>query len=91
MQHLSKLDGWARHVSHRFLGFLEDRLAPLTLIVLVAVLALSFLFWDWLRGDESGSTTIRNLGLVLAAIAALPLAIWRSIVAECQPTSMIPI
>ena len=84
MQRLNKLDDWARHVSHRFLGFLEDRLAPLTLIVLVAVLALSFLFWDWLRGDESGSTTIRNLGLVLAAIVALPLAIWRSKVAERQ-------
>ena len=84
MQRLNKLDDGARHISHRFLGFLEDRLAPLTLMVLVAVLALSFLFWDWLRGDESGSTTIRNLGLVIAAIVALPLAIWRSKVAERQ-------
>ena len=79
MQFLSKFDDGTRNVSHRFLGFLEDRLAPLTLLVFVAVLALSFLFWDWLRGDESGSTTIRNLGLVLAAIVALPLAIWRSV------------
>ena len=84
MRRLSKLDSWVRNVSHRFLGFLEDRLAPLTLVVLVAALALSILFWDWLRGDESGSTTIRNLGLVIAAIVALPLAIWRSKVAERQ-------
>ena len=65
-----------------YLRKLEDRLAPLTLVVLVAALALSILFWDWL--DKSGSTKIRNLGLVLAAILALPLAIWRSKVAERQ-------
>ena len=40
--------------------------------------------WDWLIDGESGSTTIRNLGLVLAGLIALPLAIWRSIVAQRQ-------
>ena len=40
--------------------------------------------WDWLSDGESGSTTIRNLGLVLAGLIALPLAIWRSIVAQRQ-------
>ena len=84
MQRLNKLDDWARHVSHRFLGFLEDRLAPLTLMVLVAATTLSILFWDSWRGEESSSTAIRNLVLVMAAIAALPLAIWRSKVAERQ-------
>ena len=44
-------------------------------------------FWSWLRGDESGSTTIRNLGLVLAGIIGLPIAIWRSIVATRQATA----
>ncbi len=34
--------------------------------------------------DESGSTTIRNLGLVLAGLIALPLAIWRGLVAQSQ-------
>ena len=41
-------------------------------------------FWDWLTAGESGSTTIRNLGLVIAAAIGLPLAIWRSKVAERQ-------
>ena len=41
-------------------------------------------FWCWLRDGESGSMTIRNLGLVIAAIIGLPLAIWRSIVAQRQ-------
>ena len=33
---------------------------------------------------ESGSATIRNVGLVLAGVIALPVAIWRSIVADRQ-------
>ena len=46
---------------------------------------LSWLFWGQLHGeDESGSTTIRNIALILAAPIALVLAIWRSIVAERQ-------
>ena len=87
MQFLRKLDGEVRTASHRILGFLENRLAPFTLVVLVAALALSILFWDWLRNDDSGSTTIRNLVLALAAIIAFPLALWRSIVAERQATT----
>ena len=38
----------------------------------------------WLTGGESASTTLRNLGLILAAAIGLPLAIWRSTVAEHQ-------
>ena len=45
-------------------------------------------FWTWLRiagnSTESGSTTVRNLGLVIAGLIALPLAIWRSMVAQKQ-------
>ena len=40
------------------------------------------IFWDWLSFDESGGTTIRNVGLITAAVTALPLAIWRGLVAE---------
>ena len=42
------------------------------------------MFWEWLSGGESGSTTIRNVALVLAGVVALPLAIWRSKVADRQ-------
>ena len=52
--------------------------------VLVAAGAISVLYWDWLSAGESGSTTVRNVGLVIAAVIALPLAIWRSIVSERQ-------
>ena len=45
--------------------------------------------WIWLGAtpdgrDESNSATLRNVGLVIAAVVALPLAIWRSRVAERQ-------
>lgn len=36
---------------------------------------------------ESGSTTFRNLGLVYAALLALPIAIWRTRVAQLQATT----
>ncbi len=38
----------------------------------------------WLSGGESASTTLRNLGLIVAAAIGLPLAMWRSAVAERQ-------
>ena len=81
---LSKLDSWVRNVTHRFLGFLEDRLALFTLLVLIAEFTFAVLFWCWLSTGESGSTTIRNFGLVVAATVGLPIAIWRSKVAERQ-------
>ena len=42
---------------------------------------------DWLSNVESWSAIIRNFGLVIAAGIALPLAIWRSIVAARQATT----
>ena len=49
---------------------------------------LSTDFWSWLRkgpdGVESGSTTVRNLAVLIAGLIALPLAIWRSWVAQRQ-------
>ena len=58
--------------------------AAWVVFVLGAGITLSIVFWDWLGGEESGSTTIRNLGLVIAATVGLPIAIWRSIVAQRQ-------
>ena len=84
MRLLKRLYGGLRGVSQRCLGFLEDRLAPFTLAVLLAMLFSSTFFWASWRGEESNGTAIRNLVLVMAAIAALPLAIWRSKVAERQ-------
>ena len=55
------------------------------LIVATAIiLALLAVFWEWLSGGESGSTTIRNVALVLAGVIALPLAVWRGVVADRQ-------
>ena len=53
-------------------------------VAAVVALALLIMFWEWLSAGESGSTTIRNLALVLAGVVALPLALWRSIVADSQ-------
>ena len=39
---------------------------------------------NWLSSLESWSTIIRNFGLLIVAVIALPLAIWRSIVAARQ-------
>ena len=53
--------------------------------VLIAVTLLSSLFWEDLHGgQESFSTTIRNLGLVTGGIVAMLLAVWRSQVAARQ-------
>ncbi len=57
----------------------------------VAILAvealLVFVYWDWLAGAESPSATIRNIGLVIAGSLAIPLAIWRALVADKQASS----
>ena len=37
IQLLRKLDSWVRNNTQRILGFIEDRLAPFTLMVLVSV------------------------------------------------------
>ena len=57
------------------------------IFVLTAASVFSRMFWCWLSDGESGSTTIRNLGLVVAAIVGLPIAIWRSVVAGRQATA----
>ena len=61
------------------------RIAAWVVFVLIATIVMSLMCWGWLNGNgESGSSTIRNIVLTAAAVIALPLAIWRSIVAERQ-------
>ena len=56
-----------------------------TVLLLVVGIVLSWRFWDCLHTDqESASSTIRNMGLVIGAVVAALLAIWRSRVAERQ-------
>ena len=53
--------------------------------VLVIGLVLSWRSWEELQGDQDSlSTTIRNLGLVIGGIIAILLAVWRSVVASSQ-------
>ena len=53
-------------------------------LVVAAASVISIMYWDWLSIRESNGSTIRNVVLAAAAVIALPLAIWRSIVAEKQ-------
>ena len=56
----------------------------LSIAVPLAGIGLSAGLWGWLNADESAGTTIRNVGLIIAALTALPIAVWRSIVADKQ-------
>ena len=59
----------------------------LSVAVMVVEVLLMVVLWDWLARDESGSATIRNIGLVVAGSLAIPLAIWRAVVADKQASS----
>ena len=59
----------------------------LSATVMVVEILLVVVLWDWLAKDESGSATIRNIGLVIAGSLAIPLAIWRAVVADKQASS----
>ena len=80
--------GWG----HSAFRFARAKLGLLALLLLAAAVALGVWslinFWDWLQtgpdGPKSGSTTVRNLGLVIGGVAAILLAVWRSRVAERQ-------
>ena len=57
-------------------------------VVLIVGSVLSWVFWDCLHDDrESVSSTVRNLGLVIGAVVAALLAVWRSRVAERQASA----
>ncbi len=53
-----------------------------TIVVLAAGVVVFIYFWD--RLSETDSTKIRNIGLLIAGVIALPLAIWRSWIGERQ-------
>ena len=59
-----------------------------TLLIALVLLVggvLSNRYWDWLTSPlESGSTTIRNIALVLAGFVALIFALWRGAIGERQ-------
>ena len=57
-----------------------------TIVAFIEVLLVVTL-WDWLSENESASATIRNVGLVIAGLVALPLAIWRALVADRQASA----
>ena len=59
----------------------------LSAAVLAVEVLLVFVLWGWLANDESGSATIRNIGLVIAGSLAVPLAIWRAVVADKEASS----
>ena len=67
-------------------GRARVRLLAWLIGIAVALVGIWLLFhsWDWLSDGESGSTTLRNLGLMIAGFIALWLAVWRSRVAERQ-------
>ena len=56
----------------------------LSIAVPLVGIGLSAGLWGWLNGEESASTTIRNVGLIIAGLTALPIAVWRGIVADKQ-------
>ena len=53
-------------------------------LVVAAASVISIMYWDWLSIRESNGSTIRNIILAAVAVIALPLAVWRSMVAELQ-------
>lgn len=60
------------------------KIAAWVIFVLTVTAWFSNAHWCWLSDGESGSTTVRNVGLAVAAAIGLPIAIWRSVVAELQ-------
>lgn len=77
---LSWADESINGVLRGILPFAEHRMALLAVLALVAVIAVSAVFWN-------ETEQVRNIGLAVAAIIALPVAIWRSRVAERQATA----
>ena len=71
-------------VRHPYLPDSRGFWIGLSIAVPLAGIGLSAGLWGWLNGEESASTTIRNVGLIIAALTALPVAVWRGIVADKQ-------
>ncbi|MCY3957411.1 MAG: pentapeptide repeat-containing protein [Chloroflexi bacterium] len=87
-----RLGLWLAARTSSVLTIVERRITVISVLILTALLILAIIFREWLQtgpqGDlESGSTTIRNLGLVIGGIVAAVLAVWRSRVAERQASA----
>ena len=59
----------------------------ITLVVVLMVVGetwFAVVSWDWLGGNESEGTTLRNVVIIIGATMAFPLAIWRALIAYDQ-------
>ena len=85
-------EGYGAEILARVSGFLDRSHIPesgafwmvATVVVAATEVVVAAVFWDWLSGSESGSTTVRNIGIVVAGSVALLLAMWRALVADKQ-------
>lgn len=70
------------------LTWIGDNRGPAILIAavvaIIAIAVISVIWWDWVRGEESNSAALRNVGLLAAVPTSLLLAIWRNSVAQSQ-------
>ena len=92
------MPGWSRRCLRFLRSIVRPLLRPIRSVVgwdgfwwvigMVGALAIGvflWCFWEELRGDQDSlSTTIRNLALVIGGAIAILLAWWRSKVAERQ-------
>ena len=53
-------------------------------LVVVGETWFAVVSWDWLGGNESEGTTLRNVILIIGSTVAFPLAIWRALIAYDQ-------
>ena len=75
----------------RFLcEFRAGQVIALVTLILAVGSGLAWCLWGWLRngdGVESNGETLRNVSIILGAVIAFVLAVWRSRVAERQSTA----
>ena len=77
--------GWLKNLPNSTAFWLA-----LVAIVLVCSVLLPAAGWDWLRsgesasGGESNSTTVRNVGFLIAGVLALVFAVWRGVLLQRQ-------
>ena len=76
----------AKSVPRLLRVWVETQWVPLTILIALSTGgALSWIYWQDLRGSQDSlSTTVRNVALVIGGVVAAILAVWRSKVAERQ-------
>ena len=75
--------------NHRWVRLTATAISITLAIALAAVGGIfTWLEWEWLRASEDGKAsngdTLRNVGFIVAGVAALIFAIWRGVVAQRQ-------